>query len=68
MAWRGYDTILDLVHELPEIAAAQCNPSNPQLALDVLESQCTGILCEACEVYAVWSKVGPHISTATDVE
>ena len=68
MAWRGYDTILGLVLELPEIAAAQCNPSNPQLALDVLKSQCTGILCAAGEVYTAWSKVGPHISTAIDAE
>ena len=68
MAWRGYDFILDLVLELPEIASAQCNPSNPQLALDVLKSQCRGIFYAAGEVYTAWSKIGPHISIATDAE
>jgi hypothetical protein len=68
MAWRGYDAILDLILELPKNVAAQCNPGNPQIALAALESECTGILCDAGELYAAWSKVGPHISTATDAE
>jgi len=68
MAFRGYDAILDLVLELPKNVAAKCNPSNPQIALAVLDSECTGILCDACEVYAAWPKVGAHISTATDAE
>jgi hypothetical protein len=68
MAWRGYDAILDLILELPKNVAARCNPSNPQIALAVLESGCTGILCDAGEVYAAWSKVGPHISTAANRE
>jgi hypothetical protein len=68
MAWRGYDTILDLVLSIPERVAAQCNPSNPKLAFDVLESECTYILCNAYEVYAAWSKGGPHIFTPIDAE
>lgn len=68
IAWRGYDAILDLVLELPQNVAAHCNPVDPQLALTVLESECTRIHCAAYEMYAVWSKVGPHISTATDAE
>jgi len=68
IAFRSYDFILDLVDRLPKTAAAQCNPSNPKAALAVLEAACTGILCEAYEIYAAWSKVGPHISTATDAE
>jgi hypothetical protein len=67
-AWAGYDAILDLVHQLPKTVAAQCNPADPDLALTVLEAECTAIACEACDVYAVWSKVGPHISTAANAE
>jgi len=68
MAFRGYDAILDLVDELPKNVAAQCNPSNPQIALAALEAECIYILCNALDVYAVWSKVGPHISTAANTE
>jgi hypothetical protein len=68
MAWGHYDKILDLVLALPKNAAAQCNPADPQFALTVLESECTSIHCATYEVYAAWSKVGPHISTATDAE
>jgi hypothetical protein len=68
VAFRGYDTILDLVLELPANVAARCNPADPQLALTVLESECTSIHCAAYEVYAVWSKVGPNLSTTTDTE
>jgi hypothetical protein len=68
IAFRGYDFILDLVDRLPKIAAAQCNPGNPQMAFAVLESECTYISCKAYEAYAAWSKGGPHISTATDAE
>ena len=67
-AWRGYDEILALVLELPECVATQCNPSNPKLAFDVLESQCTAIHWAAFDIYTVWSKGGPHFSTATDAE
>jgi hypothetical protein len=68
IAFRAYDFILDLVDRLPKNAAAQCNPRNPQLAFAVLESECTYISCTAYEAYAAWSKVGSHISTATDAE
>ena len=68
LAWRGYDEILGFVLELPKNAAPQCNPLNPKLALGVLESHCTGILCAAGDVYTVWSKVGPDISTAGNTE
>ena len=68
MAWRGYDEILHLVLELPQRIATQCNPSNPKLAFNVLESQCTEILCAACDVDAAWSEGGPQITTATDAE
>jgi hypothetical protein len=64
----GYDTILALVLELPKNVATQCNPGNPQIAFAVLESECMYILCKAYEAYAAWSKVGLHISTATDAE
>jgi len=53
MAYRGYDAILDLVDQLPKSVAAQCNPADPQLALTVLQSECTCILCKACDVYAL---------------
>ena len=56
IAWRGYDAILDLVLELPKNVAAECNPSNPQLALATLQAECTYILCKAGDVYAPWSK------------
>jgi hypothetical protein len=59
MAWRHYDEILDLVLALPKNIAAQCNPADPQLALTVLESECTSIHWAAYEMYTVWSKVGP---------
>ena len=68
MAWRGYDTILDLVLSIPERIAAQCNPADPKIALAALESECTYILCNAYETYAAWSKVGPHASTARNAE
>ena len=68
IAFRGYDFILDLVDRLPKNTAAQCNPGNPQIAFAVLESECTYIQCNAYEAYAAWSKIGPHISTATDAE
>lgn len=68
MAWRGYDAILDLVLELPKNVAAQRNPGNPQIAFAVLESECTYILCKAYDVYAPWSKGGPHITTAANAE
>jgi hypothetical protein len=68
IAFRGYDFILDLVDHLPKNTAAQCNPGNPQIAFAVLKSECTYILCNACEAYAAWSKVGPHITTVANAE
>jgi hypothetical protein len=68
IAFRGYDFILDLVLELPKNVAAKCNPADPQLALTVLESECTGIHWDAYDINAAWSKVGSHISTATDAK
>jgi hypothetical protein len=68
IAFRGYDFILDFVDRLPKNTAAQCNPGNPQMAFAVLEAECTYIICKAYDVYAAWSKVGPHISTAPDAE
>jgi hypothetical protein len=65
IAFRGYDFIFDLVDRLPKNTAAGCNPSNPQIALAVLESECTYILCNAGEAYDAWSKIGPDISTTT---
>jgi hypothetical protein len=68
IAFRGYDFILDLVDHLPKNTAAQCNPGNPQIAYAVLKSECTYILCNACEAYTAWSKVGPHITTVANAE
>jgi hypothetical protein len=68
IAFRGYDFILGLVEHLPKNTAAQCNPENPQIALGVLESAWTYILCNASDAYAAWSKVRPHISTAANAE
>jgi hypothetical protein len=56
MAWRGYDTLLDLMLELPKNVAAEYNPSNRQLALATLEAECTYILCKAGDVYTPWLK------------
>src|SRR6266581_1954571 len=64
MAFRGYDAILDLVLRMPKNVAAQCNPADPQTALTVLESECTGILCDAYEVYSAWPRAGPPLSSA----
>jgi hypothetical protein len=49
IAFHGYDFILGLVEPLPENAAAQCNPENPQIAFAVLKSEYTYILCNAYE-------------------
>jgi hypothetical protein len=68
IGWRGYDAILALVDELPKNVAAECNPSNPKLALSVLECECRYILCRAGDVYTAWSKVGPHITTVANAE
>ena len=68
IAFRGYDFILDLVDQLPENTAAQCNPANPQVALAALEVERTYIFCNALGVYTAWSKIGPHISTGTNAE
>jgi len=68
LAFGGYDLILRLVDGLPQNTAALCNPGNPQIAFDVLESECTYILCKAFEAYTAWSNGGPHISTATNAK
>jgi len=68
MAWRGYDATLDLVLELPKNVAAECNPSNPEVALAALEPEYTYILCNAIDVIAAWSKGGPPITTAANAE
>jgi hypothetical protein len=68
MAWDGYDAILDLVLELPKNVATECNPSDPQTALAALAAECTYILCNALDMYAAWSKGGPHITTAANAE
>lgn len=67
MAFRGYDAILDLLVCLPQNIAAQCNPADPHLALTVLESECTGILCDAYEVYAAWSDASRYNSVRNDL-
>ena len=68
IAFRGYDAILDLVDQLPKSVAAQWNPADSQLVLTVLESECTWILCKACEAYAAWSKIEAHITTAANAK
>src|SRR5215469_6806900 len=68
IAWRGYDATLDLVLELPKNVAAECNPSNPEVALAALEPEYTYILCNAIDVIAAWSKGGPPITTAANAE
>jgi hypothetical protein len=68
LAWRGYDTILELVAELPKQVAAQCNPSNPQVALAALTAECTYIACNVLDVYTAWSKGGPLLTTAANAE
>jgi hypothetical protein len=68
VARRGYDVIIQRLKALPQNVAPRCNPTDPHRAMTVLESECTAILAEACEMYAAWPKVGPHISTATDTE
>jgi hypothetical protein len=68
MAFRGYNAILDLVLRLPKDVAAQCNPGNPQIAFAVLGSECTYILCNAYEVYAVWSKITRFVTFERNAE
>jgi hypothetical protein len=55
MAWRGYDAILDSLLCLPQNVASQCNPTDPNRALTVLESETTSILAQAYQVYASWN-------------
>jgi len=68
MAFRGYDTILDLVDRLPENTAARCNPGDPQIAFAALEAECAYILCNAYEAYAAWSKGELRITTPANAE
>jgi len=68
MAFRGYDTILDLVDRLPENTAARCNPGDPQIAFAALEAECEYILCNAYGAYAAWSKGELRITTPANAE
>lgn len=54
-ARRGYEVILQRLNALPQNVAQRCNPTDPDRAITVLESECTAILADAQEVYASWS-------------
>jgi hypothetical protein len=68
IARRGYEIILQRLNTLPQNVASQCNPADPSRAITALESECSAILRAAQEVYVLWSKGGPHITTAADAE
>jgi hypothetical protein len=55
IARRGYEIILQRLNALPQNVAQRCNPTDPDRAITVLESECTAILADAQEVYASWS-------------
>jgi hypothetical protein len=55
IARRGYEVIIQRLNVLPQNAAQRCNPTDPDRAITVLESECTAILADAQEVYASWS-------------
>ena len=55
IARRGYEVILQRLMALPQNVAPRCNPTDPNRAMTVLESECTGILGDAQKVYASWS-------------
>jgi hypothetical protein len=54
-ARRGYEVILQRLNALPQNVAPRCNPTDPDRAITVLESECTAILADAQKVYASWS-------------
>jgi hypothetical protein len=54
-ARRGYEVILQRLNALPQNVAQRCNPTDPDRAITVLESECTAILADAQKVYASWS-------------
>jgi hypothetical protein len=56
MARRGYDVILSRLKALPQNVASRCNPVDPHRAMTVLEAESRGILADAHEVYASWTK------------
>jgi len=55
IARRGYEVILQRLKALPQNVAPRCNPTDPDRAMTVLESECTAILGDAQNVYASWS-------------
>jgi hypothetical protein len=54
-ARRGYQVILQRLKALPQNVAPRCNPTDPNRAMTVLESECTAILADAQKVYVSWS-------------
>jgi hypothetical protein len=55
IARRGYEVIIQRLNALPQNVAQRCNPTDPDRAITVLESECTAILADAQKVYASWS-------------
>ena len=55
IARRGYEVILQRLKALPQNMAPRCNPTDPNRAMTVLESECTAILGDAQKVYVSWS-------------
>jgi hypothetical protein len=55
IARRGYEVILQRLNALPQNVAQRCNPTDPDRAITVLESECTAILADAQKVYVAWS-------------
>ena len=55
IARRGYEVILQRLKALPQNVAPRCNPTDPDRAMTVLESECTAIHADAQKVYASWS-------------
>jgi hypothetical protein len=53
-AFRGYDLIIDLLVQLPQRVAAQCDLEDAQIS--TLESECTVALCRAGDAYALWPR------------
>jgi hypothetical protein len=49
---KGYDIILSRLAALPQNLAVRCNPTNPHLAMEVLEVECNATLAEAQRAYA----------------
>lgn len=49
---RGYDIILSRLRCLPQNVAPRCNPTNPHLAIAILEAECVEIIADARRAYA----------------